>query len=129
MYPRIQWVIASPTAGHLFRLGFSVRFLFSILNVITVQLHVGDTIQELFMLTQNVKTMLQEHLDARSYHMQCDETYDFGWLLGESILASCTDLEKLFMERLIYLLVTCSEVDIDLAGVNDAGDTLYRRLD
>ena len=81
------------------------------------------------MLNNDVKTMAQEHLDARVYHMQSGETYAFDWLLGESILASCTDLERLFLERLIYLLVTCSEVDIDIAGVNDEGEFLYRRLD
>jgi hypothetical protein len=75
------------------------------------------------------KEMLLEHIDARVYHMQCDETYVFGWLLGDPILASTTELEQMYLERMLNLLVVCGETEVEIAGLDDEGQTIYHRVD
>jgi len=82
-------------------------------------------------MDNNIKKMLLDHVDERIYHMHSDETYTFDWLLGDSILASTTDLERLHLERMLNLSIVCGETDMDLqvAGLDEEGRTLYHRMD
>jgi hypothetical protein len=75
------------------------------------------------------KEMMLEHIDARIYHMQSDKTYVFGWLLGDPILASTTELERMYLERMLNLLVVCGETEMEIAGLDEEGQTLYHRVD
>ena len=80
-------------------------------------------------MQEGIREKLREHIDARTYHMQVDKTYMFGWLLGESILASTTELEQMYLERMLNLLVVCGETDVEIAGLNEEGRYLYNRVD
>jgi len=80
-------------------------------------------------MQENTREMLREHIDARIYHMQPDKTYTFGWLVGESILASTTELEQMYLERMLNLLIVCGEADVVIAGLNEDGRYLYHRVD
>jgi hypothetical protein len=79
-------------------------------------------------MKENIREMLLEHINARVYHMQCDETYVFGWLLGEPILASTTELEQMYLERMLNLLIVCGETEVEIAGLDEEGRTLYQRI-
>jgi hypothetical protein len=78
-----------------------------------------------------MKKMVCDHVDERIYHMSPDETYTFEWLLGESILAATTELERVHMERMLNTLIVCGETNSDLivAGLNEEGRTLYTRME
>lgn len=80
-------------------------------------------------MQNNFREMLGKHIDAQIYHMQCDETYASGWMLGESVLESTTDLEQLYLERMLHLLVVCGEAELEVAGLNEEGEYLYHRVD
>jgi hypothetical protein len=84
--------------------------------------------QELNQMKEIFKEMLLEHIDARTYHMQSDKTYVFGWLLGDPILASTTELEQMYLERMLNLLVVCGETEVEIAGLDEEGRTLYQRI-
>jgi hypothetical protein len=79
-------------------------------------------------MKENIREMLREHTDARTYHMQSDKTYVFGWLLGEPILASTTELEQMYLERMLNLLVVCGETEVEIVGLDEEGRTLYQRI-
>ena len=80
-------------------------------------------------MQKNIREMLSEHIDARIYHMQCDKTYVLEWLLGESVLASTTELEQMYLERMLNLLIVCGEAGVEIAGLNEEGRYLYQRVD
>ena len=80
-------------------------------------------------MKENIREMLSEHIDARIYHMQCDKTYVLEWLLGESVLASTTELEQMYLERMLNLLIVCGEAGVEIAGLNEEGRYLYQRVD
>ena len=80
-------------------------------------------------MQENLRNLLREHIDARTYHMQSDKTYTFGWLMGESILASTTELEQMYLERMLNLLIVCGEADVEIAGLNEEGGYLYQRVE
>ena len=80
-------------------------------------------------MEEKIEEMLIEHIDSRIYHMETDKTYTSTWLLGESILASTTDLERIYLDRMLNRLVACGYVDIGIAELNEAGEHLYCRVD
>ena len=80
-------------------------------------------------MQEGIREKLREHIDARIYHMQPEKTYVFGWLLGDSILESTTELEQMYLERMLNLLVMCGEADVEIAGLNEEGAYLYHRID
>jgi len=77
----------------------------------------------------DTKKMVLDHVDERIYHMKTGETYTFEWLLDESILAATTELERMHLERMLNTLIVCGEVDVEVAGCDEEGKTLYRRVD
>jgi len=79
----------------------------------------------------DMKKMILDHVDGRIYHMKIGPTYTFDWLLGESILAATTELERMHLEHMLNTLIVCGETDSDLqvAGFDEEGRTLYHRMD
>ena len=77
----------------------------------------------------DMKQMIRDHVDERIYHMQTEKTYTFEWLLGDSILASTTELERMYLERMLNLSLAFGELEIYVDGLNEEGRTLYRRVD
>ena len=81
-------------------------------------------------MTEKYKEMVCDHVYERIFHMEPGETYTLEWLLGESILAATTELERVHMERMLNTLIVCGETNGDLivAGLNEVGRTLYTRM-
>ena len=77
----------------------------------------------------DMKQMIRDHVDERIYHMQTEKTYTFEWLLGDSILASTTELDRMYLERMLNLSLAFGELEIYVDGLNEEGRTLYRRVD
>jgi len=82
-------------------------------------------------MTVDINKMLLDHVDERIYHMQTGPTYTFEWLLGDSILASTTELERMYLEHKLNTLIVCGETCSDLlvSGLNEEGRTLYCRVE
>jgi hypothetical protein len=83
------------------------------------------------MVNIEMEHMVRDHVDGRIYHMEIDKTYDFSWMLGESILALTTELERMYLERMLNTLILCGEtiMEIQIAGLDEDGRTLYHRVD
>ena len=77
-----------------------------------------------------IKKMVIEHADMRSYLIGVDEIVDYKRLFDPVLLESTTSLEQLYVfDRTLTMLVACGEIDLEHAGISDEGLTLYRRTD
>lgn len=82
------------------------------------------------MVNKDIKQMVLDHVDMRIYFMECDETYECEFLFDKALWNATTPLEHQYvLERSLALLTACGEIELEFAGVNDEGKTLYRRLD
>ena len=74
--------------------------------------------------------MISEHVDKHLYLIECGEVVDSRTLFGKTVLASTSTLEKRYvLDRTLDYLVAFGEIDLEFAGINDDGETLYRRCD
>jgi hypothetical protein len=78
---------------------------------------------------KNMDEMISEHAINRVARMEIGDVTNCIELFGSAVWYSLTDLEKhyLFM-RMVDMLVDEGELDLEIAGVNDAGQTLYERI-
>jgi hypothetical protein len=77
----------------------------------------------------NMEEMISEHAINSVARMEIGDITNHKELFGSAVWYSLTDLEKhyLFM-RMVDMLVDEGELDLEIAGVNDAGQTLYERI-
>ena len=81
-------------------------------------------------MNEEIKEMVIEHADMRSYLIGIDEIVDYKRLFDPVLLESTTSLEQLYvLDRTLTMLVACGEIDLEHAGISDEGLTLYRRTD
>ena len=82
-----------------------------------------------FVLNDGAK-MVSEHVNHRLYLIECGEVADRRALFGEAVLATTSALEQRYvLDRTLAYLVAFGEIDLEIAGLNDDGETLYRRPD
>ena len=76
----------------------------------------------------SIKTMVAEHVEMREWLIGFDETVDYTRLFDPVLLEATTSLEhRYILDRTLSLMVVCGEIDLEFAGINDAGFSLYRR--
>ena len=74
--------------------------------------------------------MVSDHVNQRLYLIEPGEVADRHDLFGEAVLASTSVLEQRYvLDRNLAYLIAFGEIDLEIAGVNDEGETLYRRSD
>ena len=74
--------------------------------------------------------IVSDHVNQRLYLIKGGEVADSRALFGEAVLASTSALEHRYVfDRTLAYLVAFGEIDLELAGHNDDGETLYRRCD
>ena len=80
--------------------------------------------------SENMDEMISEHAINRVARMEIGDVTNHKELFGSAVWYSLTDLEKhyLFM-RMVDMLVGEGELDLEIAGVNDEGETLYRKIE
>ena len=82
-----------------------------------------------FELNDESKRLL-DHVNQRLYLIECGEVADRRALFGESVMASTSALEQRYvLDRTLAYLIAFGELDLEIAGVNDDGEPLYRRPD
>ena len=75
-------------------------------------------------------TMVADHINQRIYLIECGEVADRRALFGEAVLASTSALERRYvLDRTLAYLIAFGEIDLEIAGVNEHGETQYRRSD
>ena len=82
-----------------------------------------------FELNEQAK-LVADHVNQRIYLIECGEVADRRALFGEAVLASTSALEQLYvLDRNLDYLIAFGEMNLEIAGLNDDGETLYRRPD
>ena len=77
-----------------------------------------------------IRNMVAEHIDMRTYLVGMDETVDYRRLFDPALLESTTSLEQLYVfDRTLAMLVACGEINLEHAGTSEEGLNLYRRSD
>jgi hypothetical protein len=89
-------------------------------------------LEELFMYVatnENTEDMISEHAFNRVACMEIGDVTNCKDLFGSALWYSLTDLEKHYLFiRMINMLVTVGELDLEFAGEDHEGQTLYRRI-
>ena len=81
------------------------------------------------MITEEIKEMVAEHVDDHLYFVEAGKKVDFTQLFDKHLLKSTTPLEQRYvLKRTLDHLIACGEIDVVFAGVNDEGQTLYKRI-
>ena len=79
-------------------------------------------------MKDEIRNMVAEYIDMRTYLIGMDEAVDYKRLIDPVLLDSTTSLEQLYVfDRTLAMLVACGEIDLDLVGTDDEGNNLYRR--
>ena len=79
--------------------------------------------------TESTK-MVGEHVDNHIYFVEVGKKVNYTELFDKALLDAMTTLEHRYvLERALAYLIAFEEVDLELAGVNDEGQTLYQRID
>ena len=79
---------------------------------------------------ENIEGMISEHATNGVARMKVGDVTSCVGLFGSALWYNLTDLERycLFMD-IVDMLVDEGELDLEFAGVNDEGLTLYRRIE
>ena len=79
---------------------------------------------------KNMEEVISEHAINRVACMKVGDVTSPVGLFGSAVWYNLTDLEKhyLFM-RMLDMLVDEGELDLEFAGVDADGQTLYRRIE
>lgn len=81
------------------------------------------------MTTEEMKEMVSDYIDERLYYVEAGKEVNFTQLFDKHLLEATTPLEQRYvLKRALDLLVACGEIDVEFAGVNDEGQTLYQRI-
>ena len=81
------------------------------------------------MITQEVEEMVAEHVDGQLYFVQAGKKVVYKALFDKHLLETTTALEQRYvLKRVLDHLIACGEIDVVFAGVNDEGQTLYKRI-
>jgi hypothetical protein len=80
--------------------------------------------------SENIEAMVSEHAINRVARMEIGDVTNGIELFGSALWYNLTDLEKhyLFM-RMLDMLVDEGELDLEFAGVDADGQTLYRKIE
>ena len=81
------------------------------------------------MISESTKEMVSEHVDEHLYFLDAGKKMDYTKLFDKHLLEAMTRLEQRYvLKRALDLLVAFGEIDVEFAGVNDEGETLYKRI-
>jgi hypothetical protein len=81
------------------------------------------------MISEATKKMVFEHVDDRLYFVPAGKKVDYTQLFDKRLLESTSPLEHRYVfERALAYLMAFEEIDLVFAGVNDKGQTLYKRI-
>jgi hypothetical protein len=82
------------------------------------------------MIDKEITKMVSEHVDNQIYFVEVGKKVNYTELFDKALLDATTPLEHRYVfERALAYLIAFEEVDLRIVGVNDAGQTLYRRMD
>ena len=76
----------------------------------------------------DIKEMVYGQVDEHLYLIDCDDTNVCESLFDKVLWDATTSLDHYVFERALALLISCEEIDLVFAGVNDEGQTLYERI-
>ena len=80
-------------------------------------------------MNEEINEMVREHVDARIYFVSAGKKVDYTQLFDKQLLQATTSLEHRYVfERALAYLMAFEEIDLVFAGVNDKGQTLYKRI-
>ena len=81
-------------------------------------------------INENTEELVSEHAINRVARMKAGDVTNSEELFGKAVWHSLTDLEKhyLFM-RTLDMLVNEGGLDLEFAGVDADGQTLYRKIE
>jgi CRISPR/Cas system endoribonuclease Cas6 (RAMP superfamily) len=80
------------------------------------------------MISEETKTMVLEHVDEHLYFVEVGKKVDYTQLFDKHLLQATTPLEHRYVfERALAYLMSIEEIDLVYAGVNNKGQTLYKR--
>lgn len=80
-------------------------------------------------MKEDITKMVAEYMDARIYFIDAGKKVAYTEVFDNALLKSTTQLEHRFVLQLaLDYLVALGEVDLEFAGVNDEGQTLYERI-
>ena len=75
-------------------------------------------------MTEEIQEMVFEHVDEQLYFVEAGRK-----VTCTELLQATTPLEHRYVfKRALDHLVACGEIDVVFAGVNDEGQTLYKRI-
>ena len=81
------------------------------------------------MISEVTKKMVFEHVDDHLYFVEAGKKVDYTKLFDKHLLEATTPLEQRYvLKRALDHLIACGEIDVVFAGVNDEGQTLYKRI-
>lgn len=73
--------------------------------------------------------MVHDHVDDHLYHVEVDKQVTYMELFDKQLLDSTSTLEHYYVfERALADLMAFEEIDLEYAGVDDEGRTLYKRI-
>ena len=82
-----------------------------------------------FELNEQAK-LVADHINQRIYLIECGEVADRHALFGEAVLATTSALEQRYvLDRNLAYLIAFGEINLEIAGVNEDGEPVYRRPD
>ena len=80
-------------------------------------------------MNEEINEMVREHVDDRLYFVSAGKKVDYTKLFDKDLLESTSPLEHRYVfERALAYLMAFEEIDLVFAGVNDEGQTLYKRI-
>jgi hypothetical protein len=80
------------------------------------------------MISEATKKMVFVHVDEHLYFVEVGNKVDYTQLFDKHLLQTTTSLEHRYVfERALAYLMAFEDIDLVFAGVNDEGQTLYKR--
>ena len=84
----------------------------------------------MYVTNENIEAMVSEHAMNRVARMEIGDVTNCIELFGSAVWYSLTDLEKHYpFMRMLDMLVNEGELDLEFAGVDADGQTLYRKIE
>ena len=81
------------------------------------------------MISEEMIKMVCEHVDEQLYFVEAGKKVGYTKLFDKHLLQATTALEQRYvLKRTLDHLIACGEIDVVFAGVNDEGQTLYKRI-
>jgi hypothetical protein len=79
-------------------------------------------------MNRNMMKMVHGHVDDHLYHVEVGKKVTYMALFDKRLLDSTSTLEHYYVfERALADLMAFEEIDLEYAGVDDEGRTLYKR--